>query len=133
MMKFDKINNENYIMYAMKHYNNPACSGIEEFYEDMNRVKYLKKLFQTYINTGVLKERLILNHIIVLQNVLGVECSNRILFFKLNESMHSSLKTFLVFLNTFPKDSIPEADIIQLPLDSNIVEVLRVIGKDLKP
>ena len=133
MMKFDKINNENYIMYAMKHYSNPACSGIEEFYEDMNRVKYLKKLFQTYNNTGVLKERLILNHIIILQNVLGVECSNRILFFKLTDSMHSALKTFLVFLNTFPKENIPEAEIIQLPLDANIVEVLRTIGKDLKP
>ena len=133
MMKFDRITNDNYIMYAMKHYSNPACSGIEEFYEDMNRVKYLKKLFQTYINTGVLKERLILNHIIILQNVLGVECSNRILFFKLTEPMHSPLKTFLVFLNTIPKEGIPEIEISAIPLDITIVEVLRDIGKDLKP
>lgn len=133
MMKFDKITNENYVMYAMKHYNNPACSGIEEFYEDMNRIKYLKKLFQTYLNTGVLKERLILNHIIILQNVLGVECANRIMFFKLSESSHSCLKTFLVFLNTFPKEGIPEIDIISLPLDEAAVEILRTVGKDLKP
>jgi hypothetical protein len=133
MMKFDKITNENYIMYAMKHYNNPSCSGIEEFYEDMNRIKYLKKLFQTYLNTGVLKERLILNHIIILQNVLGAECANRILFFKLTEPMHSPLKTFLVFLNTFPQEGIPEIDIIGIPLDESTVAILRSVGKDLKP
>lgn len=133
MMKFDKITNENYIMYAMKHYNNPSCSGIEEFYEDMNRIKYLKKLFQTYLNTGVLKERLILNHIIILQNVLGAECANRILFFKLTEPMYSPLKTFLVFLNTFPQEGIPEIDIIGIPLDESTVAILRSVGKDLKP
>lgn len=133
MMKFETITNENYIMYAMKHYTNPSCIGIEEFYEDMNRIKYLKKLFQTYLNTGVLKERLILNHIIILQNVLGIEPSSRILFFKLGESMHPPLKTFLVFLNTLPKEGIPEADLPTMPLDNYVVSVLRNIGKDLKP
>lgn len=129
MMKFDELTNENYIMYAMKHYTNPSCTGIEEFYEDMNRIKYLKKLFQNYINTGVLKERLILNHIIILQNVLGIECSNRILFFKLGEQNHSLLKTFLVFLNTLSKQSIAEADIATIPMDENAIAILRNIGK----
>ena len=129
MMKFDTLTNENYIMYAMKHYTNPACIGIEEFYEDMNRIKYLKKLFQTYVNTGTLKERLILNHIIILQNVLGIECSSRILFFKLGDQLHPTLKTFLVFLNTLPKDRIPEADLTTIPLDDYVVSVLRNIGK----
>lgn len=128
-MKFDILTNENYIMYAMKNYSNPSCVGIEEFYEDMNRLKYLKKLFQGYLSTGVLKERLILNHIIILQNVLGVECSSRILFFKLPPSVHPSLKTFLVFLNTLPKNSIQEADLSIIPLDSTVVEILRKIGK----
>jgi hypothetical protein len=129
MMKFDELTNENYIMYAMKHYTNPSCTGIEEFYEDMNRIKYLKKLFQNYMNTGVLKERLILNHIIILQNVLGIECSNRILFFKLGEQNHSLLKTFLVFLNTLSKQSIAEADIATIPMDENAIAILRNIGK----
>ena len=129
-MKFDTLNNENYLMYAMKHYTNPSCSGIEEFYEDMNRVKYLKKLFQSYLNTGNLKERLILNHIIIIQNVLGVECSTRILFFKMPESTHSVLKTFLVFLNSLPENSkIREADLDLIPLDDNAVSILRNIGK----
>ncbi len=128
-MKFDELTNENYIMYAMKHYTNPSCTGIEEFYEDMNRIKYLKKLFQNYMNTGVLKERLILNHIIILQNVLGIECSNRILFFKLGEHNHSLLKTFLVFLNTLSKQSIAEADIATIPMDENAIAILRNIGK----
>lgn len=128
-MKFEVLTNENYIMYAMKHYTNPSCIGIEEFYEDMNRLKYLKKLFQTYLNTGNLKERLILNHIIILQNVLGVECANRLLFFKLPVSMHSILKTFLVFLNTLPRTKIPEADVIVIPLDNEATRILRNIGK----
>jgi len=129
MMKFETLTNENHIMYAMKHYTNPSCEGIEEFYEDMNRLKYLKKLFQIYINTGVLKERLILNHIIVLQNVLGLECAGRILFYKMPESMHPMLKTFMVFLNTLPNTQIPEADITAIQLDQQIVDILRNIGK----
>lgn len=129
MMKFDVLTNDNYVMYAMKCYTNPSCSGIEEFYEDMNRIKYLKKLFQSYINTGILKERLILNHIIILQNVLGIECSTRILFFKLPENMHSSLKTFLVFLNSLPSNDITEVDIRSIQLDQNAVGILRNIGK----
>lgn len=129
MMKFDTLTNENYIIYAMKHYTNPSCTGIEEFYEDMNRLKYLKKLFQNYLTTGTLKERLILNHIIILQNILGIECSSRVLFFKLPHNMHSSLKTFLVFLNTIPKDGIPEVDIYSIPLDPAVVDILRKVGK----
>lgn len=129
MMNFDRLTNENYIMYAMKHYTNPSCSGIEEFYEDINRLKYLKKLFQGYLNTGVLKERLILNHIIVLQNVLGVEAAARIMFFKMPKTMHSALKTFLVFVNSLPKNSIPETDIVGIPLDQQVVDILRLVGK----
>lgn len=129
MMNFDRLTNENYIMYAMKHYTNPSCSGIEEFYEDMNRLKYLKKLFQVYLNTGVLKERLILNHIIILQNVLGVEGAARIMFFKMPKPMHPALKTFLVFVNSLPKGSIPETDIVAIPLDQQVVDTLRLIGK----
>lgn len=117
-------------MYAMKNYTNPACSGIEEFYEDMNRVKYLKKLFQGYLNTGNLKERLILNHIIIIQNVLGVECGSRLLFFKIPPQAHSVLKTFLVFLNTMPEQSkIPETDVVGITLDPVAVTILRNLGK----
>lgn len=129
MMKFETLTNENFVMFAMKHYKNPSCEGIDEFYEDMNRLKYLKKLFQIYVNTGVIKDRLILNHLIILQNVLGLECSGRILFFKMPEQMYPILKTFMVFLNTLPTTDIPEADITSIQLDPVIVDILRNIGK----
>lgn len=128
MTQFEPLNNDNYILYAMKHYTNPSCTGIEEFYEDMNRVKYLKKLFQVYSTNGVLKERLILNHIIILQNVLGVDCCARVLFLRIPEISHPVLKTFLVFLNAVPHSAIPEADIKTIPLDEEVVAVLRAIG-----
>lgn len=128
-MNFDCLNSDNYIMYAMKNYKNPSCSGIEEFYEDMNRIKYLKKLFQIYHNNGNLKERLILNHIIILQNLLGVEPTARLLFYRIPEASHETLKTFLVFVNGLPKGEIPEADIIGISLDTEAVDVLRNIDK----
>jgi len=128
-MKFDTLNNENYIMFAMKNYSNPGCSGIDEFHEDMNRLKYLKKLFQVYLNTGVLKDRLILNHIIILQNVLGIEAASRIMFLKLPQQMHPILKTFLVFLNTLPSKEIPEADVVSISLDQKVVSILRNLDK----
>ena len=64
-MKFDMITEENYLLYAMKVYDNPQCKDVEEFYEDLNRIKYLKRLFKKYKSTGSLRERLILNHLII--------------------------------------------------------------------
>ena len=67
-----KLNDDNFLMFAMKHYDNPQCKNIEEFHEDMNRIKYLKRLFRKYKTSGVLRERLILNHIIIFTNVFGI-------------------------------------------------------------
>jgi len=86
-------------MFAIKHYDNPQAVGEKEFYDDMKRFKYLKRLFKKYSKTSVLKERLILNHIIVLQNVFGPEPVKVLLFYKINQEHWSLLKTFLVFLN----------------------------------
>ena len=96
-MDFEILNESNFVMYAMKLYDNPQCSGIEEFQEDLNRIKYIKRLLRRYHKTGVLKERLILNHIIIISNVFGIEGAVKILFYKIEKDLHSLLKTFLAF------------------------------------
>ncbi len=128
-MKFDMITEENYMLFAMKVYENPQCKSMNEFHEDMNRIKYLKRLFKKYKSTGVLRERLILNHIIILYNVFGIEAATRILFARLDKELHPILKTFLVFLHMFP-DNIPETDLVSIPLDKRITDRLRNFDKD---
>lgn len=96
------INNENFLIYAMKSYNSPNCI-ISEFESDLKRIKYIKRLIKKYRTSGDLKEHLLLNHIIVLSNVFGAEHSVRILFFKLSEEDYPILKTFLLFINHLPK------------------------------
>ena len=126
-MQFDLLHDGNYIMFAMKHYENPQCSGVEEFNEDINRIRYLKRLFRRYDTTGELRERLILNHIIIFYNVFGILPATRILFSRIEPDLHSLLKTFIVFLNNLPEESIPEADIESIPLNYDVVSTLRAL------
>lgn len=98
----DNLCDDNFMMYAMKAYDKPNCI-MSEFEEDLKRIKYVKRLIRRYRLTGELKERLILNHIIVLANVFGIEASVKMLFFKFDEEDYDILKTFLVFLNYMPK------------------------------
>jgi hypothetical protein len=98
----DNICDDNFMIYAMKAYDKPNCI-MSEFEEDLNRIKYVKRLIKRYKTTGELKERLILNHIIILSNVFGVESSVRMLFFKLDKTDYDVLKTFLLFLNFMPR------------------------------
>jgi hypothetical protein len=98
----DNLCDDNFLIYAMKAYDKPNVI-MSEFEEDMKRIKYVKRLIRRYRATGELKERLILNHIIILGNVFGVEASVRMLFYKLSEEDHDILKTFLLFLNMMPK------------------------------
>jgi len=96
------LNEETFIMYAIKCYDNPHCV-MSEFEEDLKRIKYIKRLIKRYRTTGELKERLILNHMIVLSNVFGTEATVRMLFYKFDEEDYKILKTFLLFLNYMPK------------------------------
>lgn len=98
----DNLNDDNFIIYAMKAYDKPNCI-MSEFEEDLNRIKYVKRLIKRYKTTGELKERLILNHIIILSNVFGVESSVRMLFYKIDKEDYEVLKTFLLFLNFMPR------------------------------
>lgn len=125
-MDFVKLDDDNYIMFAMKHYDNPECLNIEEFYEDMNRIKYLKRLFRKYKTAGLLRERLILNHIIIFYNIFGIEAATRLLFSRIEEDLHPYLKTFIVYLNTLP-EHIPEYDLTEIALDTRIINKLRKI------
>jgi|TARA_R100000030_G_scaffold53052_1_gene39845 hypothetical protein len=127
-----KLNDQNFLLFAMKHYTNPQCSSIEDFNEDLNRIKYLKRLFGRYHQKSILKERLILNHLIILGNIFTPPVASRILFHKLDTELHSYLKTFLVFLNYIPEISqeIPEVDLRNVPIDLNIVKKLRGISNE---
>ena len=125
-MNIDILNDDNYILYAMKLYNNPQCKNISEFHEDMNRVKYLKRLLRKYKSSGVLRERLILNHIIIFYNIFEPIPASRILFSRIEKDLHPYLKTFIVFLNNLP-ETIPEVDLINIPMDRRIINKLREI------
>lgn len=98
----DNLCDDNFLIYAMKAYDKPNCI-MSEFEEDLKRIKYIKRLIRRYRLTGELKERLILNHIIILANVFGIESAVRMLFFKIDREDYDILKTFLVFLNYMPK------------------------------
>ena len=126
-MRFNELTNENYLMFALLHYDNPHCIDIKEYFEDVRKLKYIKRLFNRYKEDDVLKERLILNHIISFYNVFDNEAAARLLFFRVGKEYHSLLKTFLVFLNKMP-DKINEnlySDSIYL--DNKIIEILRNI------
>ena len=127
---FDDLNDDNFLMYAVKAYTSPHCI-MSEFEGDLKRTKYLKRLFRRYKVTKTLKERLILNHIILLYNVFGAEPATRILFFRIDEQDYDVLKTFLIYLNYMPDKvkGIRGKDIISsdILIDMNVADILRQI------
>ena len=130
-MIFEDLREENFLMYAMREYNNIQCTDIEEFYDDLKKIKYIKRLFNIYKNNGQLKERLILNHLIIFYNVFSVEAGTRILFYKIEDTFWPMLKTFLIFLDRMPEkiESIRGSTIraSDIKLDEGIVTRLRSI------
>lgn len=128
----DKLDETNFLLFAAKHYDNPHCYDTLEFYDDLNRFKYIKRLFNRYEEVGELKERLIINHLTVLYNVFGAEPATRMLFLKLRGYYHY-LKPFLVLMGYMPdvvySIGIENKNIISsdIPLEQTIVDVLREI------
>ena len=100
-MHFDELNEDNFLLFAIKHYENPQSVTYEDFEEDLKRFKYLKRLFKRYLKSGSLRTHLILNHLIILYNVWG-EAGTPLLFYKLEEEYWSEIKNFLIFLNRWP-------------------------------
>jgi hypothetical protein len=129
-MQFDNLDNSNFLLYAAKHYDNPQCFDTKDFYDDLKRFKYLKRLFNRYRETGELRERLIINHLQVLYNLFGTEATTRMLFFSLRKH-YECLKPFLILFNTMPEivKNIEGRDIhsSDISMDNHIVEVLRTI------
>jgi len=127
---FDELNEENFVLYAAKCYTAPSCLQ-SEFEGDLKRTKYLKRLLRRYKITKNLKERLILNHIILLNNVFGPDATARILFFRIDEKDYDVLKTFLLYLNILPavikgiRGNNIRTD--SIPVDMNVADILRKI------
>ena len=130
MMK--TLNESNFLLYAAAHYENVHCYDTEEFYEDLNRFKYLKRLFSRHYMRDDLKERLILNHLITLYNVFEFRANTRMLFFKTEEKHWPILKTFLIFLNYLPPvvyaiDEFGDIHTDLIAVDGQVAERLREI------
>ena len=124
-----RLSDSNFMMFAMKAYQNPHCLDIDEFHDDLKKTKYIKRLLNRYKSSGELKERLIINHIMVLYNMFGLEAATKILFYKIEEDFWPEIKTFLVYLNFMPEkiSGIKEETVhsSEIPIDKNIASVLR--------
>lgn len=128
---FEDLNDDNFLLYAMKFYDNPQCLSETDFNNDLKIFKYVKRLLNRYERTGEIKERLMLNHLIMLGNVFPVQIVSRILFFKIPKEYWSALKTFMVYLNYMPEQilSINGEDVISsdIPIDMLIAKKLREV------
>jgi len=134
-MLFDDLNEKNFLLYAMKEYNNPQCTDVEEFNDDLKKIKYIKRLLNQYVSEGVLKERLLLNHIIIFYNVFPPAAATRILFFKIEERFWPILKPFLFYLKLMPEDKIEsimgkEIRTNEILMDQGVIDSLRKFDKE---
>ena len=118
---YEKITSDNIMMFAIRHYDNPQCEGEKEFHDDMKRFKYIKRLLRKHKETGVLKERLLLNHIIILNNLFAPEACVTLLLFKIQREYWETLKSFLLYLNILREDELGD-------VNKNI-EVLEILRK----
>ena len=128
-MRFDDLTDANFLMFAMKEYTNQQCTNIDEFYDDLKKIKYIKRLINRFLESGKLKEILILNHLIVFYNVFDNKAAPRLLFFKIEEKYWSVLKTFLIYLSMMPETvkGIRGEDIISsdIQLNQEVIDKLR--------
>lgn len=122
MQLFDNLTDDNILLYAAKHYYKPNVIDADEFYDDLKRFMYLKRLFNRYNNTGELSERLILNHLIVIFNVFDIQPSLKMLEYHMDEKYWSALKPFLIFLRHIRNDQYTEIE-----MDKKVIERLREI------
>ena len=134
-MIYNDLNEKNFLLFAMQHYENPQCVEVEEFNDDLRKIKYIKRLFNQYHIEGTLKERLILNHLIVFYNVFPVKVATRILFLKLEEHFWPILKTFLVYLHYMPEEKIEsingkEIIVSDVPMDQLVIDRLREFDRN---
>ena len=120
-MKFDELNEDTFLLFAIKHYENPHCVTRDDFDEDLKRFKYLKRLLKRYVRRGPLRIHLVINHIIILYNVFG-EAATPLLFFKLEMEYWSLIKSLLIYLNKYPVGMLPD-----LETDPDLEEELKQV------
>jgi len=120
-MRFDELNEGNYLLFAIKFYNNPHALTLDDFEDDLKRIKYIKRLLKRYKNTGVLKTHLVLNHLTVLFNVFD-DAAVPLLFYNLEENLWPSIKSFLLFLNRIPE--YPKSELHGIPEDEHCLSEL---------
>jgi len=127
---FDDLTEDNILLYAAKCYDKPSCI-LSEFDEDYKRIRYIKRLINRYRLTRNIKERLILNHLVITQNVFGIEATTRMLFFQLDSKNYSTLKTFLIYTSAMPTvvKGIRGQNILSssIALDDYLVDILRKV------
>lgn len=126
-MLFNELNEENFLLFAIKHYENPQAVTKEDFDKDLNHFKYIKRLLRRYKNTGVLKTHLLINHFIILYNIFG-DATTPMLFFKIDVDLWSYMKTFVVFLNRLPE--YPKGYIHDIQVDTFCMRELEKISNE---
>ena len=128
-MIFNELNEQNFLLFAIKNYENPQAVTKEDFEKDLNHFKYIKRLLKRYKKSGELKTHLILNHFIILYNIFG-EATTPMLFFKIEKDLWSCIKSFIIFLNRLPE--YPKSGIHDIQVDLYCLEELYKIynGKD---
>ncbi len=125
-MVFNELNEDNFLLFAIKNYENPQAVTKDDFQKDLNHFKYIKRLLKRYKKTGDLKTHLLINHFIVLYNIFG-EATTPMLFFKIEKEMWSQVKTFIIFLNRLPQ--FPKTYIHDISVDINCLKELQKIYK----
>ena len=120
MKLFETLNEDVFTLFAARHYYNPTCIDADEFHEDLKRFKYVKRLLNRYLDSGRMSERLILNHLVVIFNVFGIDAGLKMLEYKLDDKHWSVVKPFLVYLRIITNDKYTG-----IAMDQNIVEILR--------
>jgi hypothetical protein len=128
-MVFNELNEHNFLLFAIKHYENPQAVTKEDFDRDLNHFKYIKRLLKRYKNTGQLKTHLLINHFTILYNIFG-EATTPMLFYKIECDLWSVMKTFIIFLNRLPQ--YPKCYIHDIPVDINCLAELQKVYKNEK-
>lgn len=123
-MRFDELNEDNYIVFAIKNYNNPQSATQDDFFDDMKRFKWIKRSLNKYKNTKELNIHLLVNHFMVLYNVFG-DATTPLLFFKIDKSLWSILKTFIMYIGRLP--DYPKSSIDDIPIDIEFLKILKSI------
>ena len=123
-MRFDELNEDNYLMFAIKHYDNPQSMTQDDFYEDLKRFNWINRLLKKYKSSGSLNIHLLMNHFIILYNVFG-DATTPLLFYKVDSQFWSIIKTFIVYLGRLPE--YPKTGIHSIPVDIDFLKQLNVI------